>query len=218
MSSEPGARLRDLPQATISTPPAPRARLDFPGSVTCEPDVSNLHVRARGHAVFMGDCSEAEITTELGSAFFLYGATAAMLVHAGLNIYVRHATRTTLAARQDIIVEKTVQQSVLTAGRAVIGEGAESRLAGGETAALRLVQVAALGNAAEVPTLVTVTDPGGSIVAATIHPNVTVRIGSVQLRLREVLRDGWQRLFLRHGELQVEAFPPVPGATARRLR
>jgi len=184
---------------------------NFTGNLTVEGDVSRVKLRVAGNVVFAGDCSEAEIVAAQGSAFFLYGASTNMLVHAGRNIYVRHATLTTLAAKHDIVIEQSVMRSILTAGDKVVSESAAGRIIGGECHAGRQIRVNSAGNDAGLPTILTIGSAAGALVVQQLYPNVTVTIDGVQLRLRQPVR-GAGPLLIRLQDRQLTVTDMVPAA------
>ncbi len=166
------------------------------GHVTVDSALSRAHLKARGHIVAMQECSETTLASELGSVFIMYGATRHSSFTAALNIYVKHADEADLKAGQDIVIEDSVRNSHLEAGRKIISESDRGRAIGGVLTAEQRIELQTLGSPAEASTELNVAEPDGFVVCRNIYPGVSISIGGIR------------RLFRRHGET---------GASYRRI-
>lgn len=201
----PADELRSLPKKIIDHPlrNVPGV-LRAEGNLVLEEDVFHTQVEARGHIIVNGSAERSRLESELGSVFLLFGSTDYTNIKAGRNIYVRHSSNAGLTAGEDVVIEKSVYQSALRAGRKVQSETDDAKIVGGRVEARDQVDVHTIGSPNEVPTEVVVTNPKGVIVFGELFPGVALSIGTQTVRATRHLGEGFAML--------------VDGVLALRLR
>ncbi len=202
MSQQPNGELTQLPPM-IWVPSMNGSGAAIAAHLTIETPLSRGQVRARGHIHVMQESYESSLISELGSIFVMYGATRHSSFSAAMNVFVKHAEEADLKAGRDIIIEESVRNSHLEAGRKIISESDRGRAVGGVLTAQQQIELQALGSAAEAPTEVNVLAEDGFIVCRNVYPGVSVTIGGVRRIFRKQAATGafYRKIFRKEKQL-----------------
>ena len=206
MSEQQTGELMQLPRMSW-TPSMNGVETVIPAHLMMETALSRVRVRARGHIHVMQECYESSLTSELGSLFVMYGATRHSAFSAALNVFIKHAEEAELTAGNDIIIEESVRNSRLTAGRKIISESDRGRAVGGVLTAERCIELQALGSAAEAETDVHIASEDGFIVCRNVYPGVSITIGGVRRIFRKQAATGavYRKIFRKEKQLYLSA-------------